>query len=74
MNYPRMPKKRPDLRRKRKQKPAAEVERELDKALEDSFPTSDPPAITAPGGPVKDENPKDKESGQQPRKESTQVD
>ena len=68
MNYPRMPKKRPDLKRRRKKKPE-EVERQLDKALEDSFPTSDPVAITTPGGPVEpDEDPKEKQSGQKPPK------
>lgn len=67
MNYPRMPKKRPDLRRKKKQEKAPEeVERQLDKALEDTFPTSDPVAITAPGGAKSDADPKDKSSGQKP--------
>ena len=71
MNYPRMPKKRPDLRRRRKKTPE-DVERQLDKALEDSFPTSDPVAITTPGGPVEpDEDPKEKQSGQKPAKKET---
>ena len=68
MNYPRMPKKRPDLRRKKKEKSPEEIDRQLDKALEDSFSTSDPVAVTAPGGPVKpDEDPKDKVSNQNPK-------
>jgi hypothetical protein len=63
MNYPRMPRNRKDLRPRKK--PKEEVDRELDKALEDSFPTSDPVAITTPGGPVEpDEDPKRKQSGQ----------
>lgn len=48
---------------------ARRVDRELDKALEDTFPASDPVAITAPGGPVSPgEDPKKKQSGQRPRK------
>jgi hypothetical protein len=31
------------------QKPQDEVDRELDKALADSFPSSDPPSISQPG-------------------------
>ena len=66
MNYPRMPKKRPDLRPRKKKTPE-EVDRLLDKALEDTFPTSDPVAVTAPGGPVQPtEDPKQKQSGQKP--------
>lgn len=57
MNYPRMPRKRNNPRKKSKE----QVDRQLDKALEDSFPTSDPVAITTPGGPVQpDEDPKKK--------------
>jgi hypothetical protein len=64
-----MPKKRPDLRRKRKT--PEEVDRQLDKALEDTFPTSDPVAITAPGGPVSpDEDPTRLRSGQKPNQDT----
>jgi hypothetical protein len=60
-----MPHKRRGLKKKRKT--PEEVDQQLDAALEETFPTSDPVAITAPGGPVKpDENPKDKRSGQMP--------
>jgi hypothetical protein len=62
MNYPRMPKKRWNPKRKKSKE---EVDRELDKALEETFPTSDPVAITAPGGPVDpNEDPTKKKSGQ----------
>lgn len=68
MNYPRMPKKR--LESRRKKKTPQEVDRQLDKALEETFPNSDPVAITTPGGPVKpDEDPTDKKSGQKPTEE-----
>jgi hypothetical protein len=67
MNYPRMPKKRPDLRKRRKEKPKEDIDHRLDKAVEDTFPTSDPVATTSPGGPVDpNENPKEKHSGQNP--------
>ena len=50
---------------KKAKKTKREIDRELDEALKDSFPTSDPVAITTPGGPVEPgENPKDKKSGQ----------
>ena len=63
MNYPRMPRKR--LEPRRSKKTPEELDRQLDKALEETFPTSDPVAITTPGGPVKpDEDPTDKKSGQ----------
>jgi len=66
MNYPRMPRKRLESRRSKKKTPE-ELDRQLDKALEETFPTSDPVAITTPGGPVKpDEDPTDKKSGQKP--------
>lgn len=56
--------KNPPVQRKAK-KSKEQVDRELDEALEESFPTSDPVAITTPGGPVQPgENPKDKKSGQ----------
>jgi hypothetical protein len=52
---------------KKAKKSKREIDRELDEALKDTFPTSDPVAITTPGGPVEPgENPKDKESGQKP--------
>jgi hypothetical protein len=55
--------KRPD--EKKQQKSKQEVDRELDEALKETFPTSDPVAITTPGGPVTpDEDPKRKKSGQ----------
>ena len=58
-----LPKNQPAERQAKKSK--EQVDRQLDKALEDSFPTSDPVAITTPGGPVQPgENPKDKKSGQ----------
>lgn len=42
-----------------------EVDRELDEALKETFPTSDPVAITTPGGPVEPgEDPKEKKSSQ----------
>ena len=63
MNYPRMPNSRPDLRKPKKTK--EQIDKQLDAALEDSFPTSDPVAITTPGGPVEPgEDPKKKQSGQ----------
>lgn len=69
MNYPRMPKKRPDLRKKKKT--PEEVDRQLDKALEETFPTSDPVAMTAPGGPVApDEDPTQLRSGQKPNQDT----
>jgi hypothetical protein len=62
----------PTLKRpgeKKREKSKQEVDRELDEALKDTFPTSDPVAITAPGGPVtSDEDPKQKKSGQHPKK------
>jgi hypothetical protein len=65
MNYPRMPKKR--LEPRRKKKTTEDLDRQLDKALEETFPTSDPVAVTTPGGPVKpDEDPAAKKSGQKP--------
>ena len=67
MNYPRMPKKRPDLKKKRKEKTQEEIDRQLDEALKESFPTSDPVAIATPGGPVSpNEDPTEKQSGQKP--------
>ena len=52
-----------------KPKSKQEIDRELDEALKETFPTSDPVAITAPGGPVeRGEDPRDKQSGQRPRK------
>ena len=70
MNYPRMPNKRPDLKKKRKEKPQEQADRQLDDALEDTFPTSDPVAVTTPGGPVTpDEDPTKKRSGQKPHNE-----
>lgn len=55
----------PDEKKAKKSK--REIDRELDQALKDSFPASDPVAITTPGGPVEPgENPKDKKSGQKP--------
>ena len=69
MNYPRMPRKRLEPRRSKKKTPE-ELDRQLDKALEETFPTSDPVAITTPGGPVKpEEDPTDKKSGQKPAEE-----
>jgi hypothetical protein len=60
--------KRPDEKKRTKSK--QEVDRELDEALKETFPTSDPVAITAPGGPVTpDEDPKQKKSGQHPKKD-----
>ncbi len=60
-----LPKNRPLERKARKTK--REIDRELDEALKDSFPTSDPVAITTPGGPVEpDEDPKEKQSSQEP--------
>jgi hypothetical protein len=57
-----LPKNQPERQAKKSKE---QVDRQLDKALEDSFPTSDPVAITTPGGPVQPgENPKDKKSGQ----------
>ena len=65
MNYPRMPKKH--LEPRRQKKPKEDVDRQLDRALEETFPTSDPVAVTTPGGPVKpDEDPTEKKSGQKP--------
>jgi hypothetical protein len=50
---------------KKQEKSSKEVDRELDEALKETFPASDPVAITAPGGPVTpDEDPKQKKSGQ----------
>ena len=58
-----LPKNQPVQRKAKKSK--EQVDRELDEALKDSFPTSDPVAITTPGGPVEPgENPKDKKSDQ----------
>ena len=58
-----LPKNRPADGGKSKRK----VERDLDKALEDTFPASDPVAITTPGGPVEPGgDPKKKKSGQNP--------
>jgi hypothetical protein len=58
--------KQPDV--KKQQKSKQEIDRELDEALKETFPTSDPVAMTAPGGPVTpDEDPKQKKSGQQPK-------
>ena len=65
MNDPRTPSKD---RLKKPKKPKEQVDRELDKALEDSFPTSDPVAITTPGGPVEpDEDPKQKQNPAKPK-------
>ena len=36
----------------REQKPKAEQDRELSRELEETFPASDPPASTQPGGGV----------------------
>jgi hypothetical protein len=60
-----LPKNRPagskDGQSKRK------VDRDLDKALEDTFPASDPVALTTPGSSVQpDEDTKRKKSGQNP--------
>lgn len=56
--------------KKKKQKSKEEVDRELDEALKETFPTSDPVAITAPGGPVTPgEDPKQKKSGQHSKKD-----
>jgi hypothetical protein len=56
--------------KKKQPKSKQELDRELDEALKDTFPTSDPVAITAPGGPVTpDEDPKEKKSGQQLKKD-----
>jgi hypothetical protein len=53
---------------KKAKKSKREIDRELDEALKDTFPNSDPVAITTPGGPVEPgENPKDKQSGQNPK-------
>ena len=53
----------------KKKKSKQDVDRALDEALEETFPTSDPVAMTAPGGPVTpDEDPKQKKSGQHPKK------
>ena len=63
MNYPRMPKRRPDLKRRRK-KTKEEIDHQLNEGLKESFPASDPPAAIAPGGPVEpDEDPARKRSG-----------
>lgn len=60
--------KQPDV--KKQQKSKQEIDRELDEALKETFPTSDPVAMTAPGGPVTpDEDPKQKKSGQQPKQD-----
>jgi hypothetical protein len=73
MNYPRMPRKR--LEPRKKKKTTEEADRQLDRALEETFPTSDPVAITTPGGPVKpDEDPTDKKSGQKPTEEPRKQD
>jgi len=48
-----MPKKRPDLKRKRK-KPREEIGTALDKALEEAFPESDPVAVNTPLASDKD--------------------
>lgn len=46
-----------------------EIDRELDEALKETFPASDPVAVTTPGGPVEPgEDPKKKRSSQRPRK------
>ena len=53
----------------KKKKSKQDVDRALDEALEETFPTSDPVAMTALGGPVTpDEDPKQKKSGQHPKK------
>lgn len=58
-----LPKNRPDQRKAKNSQ--QDVDRKLDEALEETFPTSDPVAITTPGGPVEpDEDPKQKKSGQ----------
>ena len=57
-----LPKHQPDRKAKKSKE---QIDRELDEGLKESFPTSDPVAITAPGGPVEpDEDPKKKKSGQ----------
>lgn len=58
--------KRPE--EKKQQKSKQQIDRELDEALKETFPTSDPVSMTAPGGPVSpNEDPKQKQSGQQPK-------
>ena len=69
MDYPRRRSKHGGTRKKRKT--PEELDRQLDKALEESFPTRDPVAITTPGGPVQpDEDPTEKKSGQKPAEEN----
>ena len=63
MNDPRTPSKD---RLKKPKKTKEEVDRQLDEALEETFPTSDPVAITAPGGPV--------EPGEDPKKKRNPTD
>ena len=64
MNYPRMPNHRPDMKKKKKTK--EEIDRQLDEGLKESFPASDPVAVTAPGGPVEpDEDPTRKKLAQE---------
>ena len=46
-----LPKKRPMPKH---ETPSDKVERKLDEGLKETFPASDPVAVTAPGGPVAD--------------------
>jgi hypothetical protein len=57
-----LPKNRPAYSKDGKSK--RKVDRELDQALEDTFPASDPVAITTPGGPI--------EPGEDPAKKKAQ--
>lgn len=56
-----LPKNRPTHRKPRKTDD--EIERELDEGLMETFPASDPVAITAPGGGAPEAPPGREESG-----------
>ena len=58
-----LPKNRPAYSKDAKSR--RKLDHDLDKALEDSFPASDPVAITTPGGPAESvEEMRRKKSGQ----------
>jgi hypothetical protein len=62
---------RPDQKKQKKSK--QQIDRELDEALAETFPASDPVAIASPGGPVEaNEDPKRKKSGQKSHKNDRQ--